>query len=83
MYIYEFTSKSLKQLKKIDKQTQRLLLGKIDFYCKQEMFLTSEHLTDKKIGSYRFRIGDYRIIFDIDGKMITILSIGHRRDIYR
>jgi mRNA interferase RelE/StbE len=34
---------------------------------------------DKKMQN---RIGDYRVIFDIDGENIVILRIGHRRDIY-
>ncbi|MBU7028007.1 MAG: type II toxin-antitoxin system RelE/ParE family toxin [Theionarchaea archaeon] len=33
--------------------------------------------------SYRFRIGDCRVIFDIDGKTLVILRIGHRKRIYR
>jgi len=34
---------------------------------------------------WRIRIGDYRVIYEIDDKdqIITILHIGHRRDIYR
>ena len=83
MYSYEFTSKSLKQLKKLDKETRRKILVRLDFFCKQELFLSAKHLSDYKIGNYRFRIGDYRVAFDIDGKMITILSVGHRREIYK
>lgn len=35
--------------------------------------------------TYRIRVGDYRIIYDIEHEKITILvlAIGHRRDIYR
>ena len=34
---------------------------------------------------WRIRIRDYRIIYEIDdaGKVVTVLDIGHRRDIYR
>lgn len=34
---------------------------------------------------WRIRIGDYRIVYLIDDsiKTITILHIGHRRDVYR
>jgi mRNA interferase RelE/StbE len=34
---------------------------------------------------WRIREGDYRIVFDIDDskKIITIVRIGHRREIYR
>ncbi|MDP3880342.1 MAG: type II toxin-antitoxin system RelE/ParE family toxin [Dehalococcoidales bacterium] len=36
-------------------------------------------------GWWRVRQGDYRIIYDIDDdrKTITVLYIGHRREIYR
>ncbi len=34
---------------------------------------------------WRIRIGNYRVIYEINDrdKIVTILSIGHRRDIYR
>lgn len=34
---------------------------------------------------YRMRVGDYRVLFLIDdgASRVTILSIGHRRDVYR
>lgn len=34
---------------------------------------------------YRIRIGDYRIVYQVTNKTLTILvlSIGHRRDVYR
>lgn len=43
----------------------------------------SKRLSDTKIGTYRFRMGNYRIIFDTDRTTIIVLRIGHRRDIYR
>lgn len=35
--------------------------------------------------SYRLRVGDYRILYQIDNstKIITIFAVGHRKDIYR
>jgi len=34
---------------------------------------------------WRVRVGDYRVIYEIDdqNKIITILHIGHRKDVYR
>lgn len=40
-------------------------------------------LTDPSIGTYRFRIGDYRVVFDIINDEIVVLAVGHRREIYR
>ncbi len=31
----------------------------------------------------RLRVGDYRVIFDEDDTTMTVLALGHRRDIYR
>ncbi|MFQ6032826.1 MAG: type II toxin-antitoxin system RelE/ParE family toxin [Candidatus Zixiibacteriota bacterium] len=29
------------------------------------------------------RIGDYRVIFDLEGNEIVVLRVGHRKNIYR
>ena len=43
----------------------------------------SKKLTLKKLGSYRYRVGNYRVIFDIEGKRVIVHRVGHRKDIYR
>jgi mRNA interferase RelE/StbE len=40
-------------------------------------------LVDSRIGSYRLRVGDYRVLFDLDTKNIVILRVQHRKDVYR
>ncbi len=40
-------------------------------------------LVDSRIGEYRLRVGDYRVLFDLDGKNIVILRVQHRKDVYR
>lgn len=34
---------------------------------------------------YRIRVGDYRIVYQINGRelVVLVLSIGHRREVYR
>ena len=34
---------------------------------------------------WRIRIGDYRVVYEIDdsGRTVTVLHVGHRRDVYR
>ena len=39
-------------------------------------------LRDPRIGQYRFRIGDYRVVFDLEEETLLILAVGHRKDIY-
>ena len=35
--------------------------------------------------TYRIRVGDYRAVHDVDdqAEQITLLSVGHRREVYR
>ncbi|MDE5797586.1 MAG: type II toxin-antitoxin system RelE/ParE family toxin [Treponemataceae bacterium] len=42
-------------------------------------------LVGDKAGLWRYRVGDYRIICDIqdDKILVTILRIAHRREVYR
>jgi len=60
--------------KRIGKALKRYVEGPLQYASK---------LTDAALGTYRFRIGDYRVVFDIEDKDIVVLRVGHRRDIYR
>ena len=40
-----------------------------------------KHLHDAE-AAYRLRMGDYRILFDVEGGVIVIRRIGNRKDVY-
>lgn len=85
-YKVEFTERALKQLKKLDKHTSMLItawLRKNLEGCENPRS-HGKGLTSNRSGQWRYRIGDYRVIADIqdDRVLILVLSIGHRRDIY-
>ncbi len=73
----EYTNKAIKSLKKIDKVQSQKIVKKIKFYTSCENFLSSAKKLKPPFDElYRFRIGDYRAIFDIDkAGNITILTI--------
>jgi len=82
MYKVVFTKRSLKDLENIDKYIQNRIAIKLKEYTKEPLKY-SRKLINHKIGTYRYKIGDYRVIFDIDNNNIVILRIGHRRSIYK
>ena len=43
----------------------------------------SKRLSQPTLGTFRFRIGDYGVVFDIAGKDVVVLCVGHRSSIYR
>ena len=81
MRVLNISDNARKNLKKLDKSSSMRILKKL---------LTFSQNTDafeiKKLkaidNTYRIRIGEYRAIFEYDSKQITILKIGHRKDIY-
>lgn len=84
MYTYALKPNALKELKKLSKDTQKRIIGKLDYFTESDNPLVfADALITFELGSYRYRVGDYRIIFDLKNEVIVILSIGHRRDIYR
>ena len=83
MFNFQFKEKAVKEINKLSPQIRRRILEKLKFYSLQDNpFKFADKLKDHKFGEYRFRVGDYRIIFDIDGQIIIILKIGHRKNIY-
>jgi mRNA interferase RelE/StbE len=77
-----YTSRAERDIKKLDPSIKRQI-GKAILRLQNNPVEHSEKLTDPKIGTYRFRVGDYRVIFDMDGNNIVILRVGHRKEIYR
>ena len=76
-----------KQLSKLDKSTQRIILT---WMAKRLHNTTNPRqygkgLTANRSGQWRYnRVGDYRVIVSIqdDELLVLALSVGHRRDIY-
>jgi mRNA interferase RelE/StbE len=79
-----FTRSAFRQLKKLDRKIQKRIINKLKFFASQKNPLQfAEPLRDRRFGQFRFRIGDYRVIFDVEKEKIIILKVGHRKDIYR
>lgn len=86
MYKVSISDKALKQLKKMDKQVAKLIVGYIKKNledCEDPRRLGKAlqgNLNDK----WRYRVGDYRILAKIedDKMLIFVIETGHRKDIY-
>ena len=81
-YDLVYTQRAVKDIQKLDAPIKSRI-GKTILRFKEAPLEHAERLTDSTLGSFRFRIGDYRIIFDIVGHDIVVLRVGHRREIYK
>ena len=77
-----FSLKAAKEFQKLDKEIQKRILKKLKEYALSENLSEAKRLTNPKLGTYRYRIGEWRVIFDIENKELQVLKVGHRKEIY-
>lgn len=86
-YEIKFRESFIKDLKKLDGSVQRLVLKYIKTHLDQtsDPKAKGEPLKWEKKGFWRYRIGDYRLIAEINDNELIILclTIGHRKNVYR
>ena len=81
----EYTETARKQLKKLDKTMQKRILDYMDEVALLENPRSrGKALVENMRGLWRYRVGDYRVICEIQEAriIISMLKIGHRKNIY-
>ena len=86
-YTIRTTSRFDREFKKLDRYTKLMIKGWIDKHltdCDNPRAF-GKGLTEDQKGQWRYRIGDYRLICNIEDNELIILalSIGHRREVYK
>ncbi len=82
-----YTKKARTDLKSFDHDIAVRIIRKIKKYSQSKNpLIHAKKLKNLQLGTYRFRIGNYRALFDIEKsevKVLMILAIKHRKDIYQ
>ena len=80
-YDVQIKPKAIKQLKKLPKSIVTRILKKVVF-IKDTPQIFMKKLESKDIWS--LRVGDYRVLIDIneDKRIISIIKVGHRKEVY-
>ncbi len=86
-YHVEFSREALNELKKLDRATAAMILGWVRKNLEgcTDPWQHGKGLTANRSGQWRYRVGDCRLLAEIqDGKiLILILHVGHRSEIYK
>jgi mRNA interferase RelE/StbE len=81
-----YSDKALRQIRKLDKQTAKRILENMEKIVELDDVRSLGHALAGPLGTlWRYRVGDYRVICDIQDMIVRILvvEVGHRSDIYR
>jgi mRNA interferase RelE/StbE len=76
-----WTKRAARELKGIARAQAKRILDAVDSYD-----ATHEGDVKKLQGDgpgYRLRVGDYRVLFDQDGVIVSVIKVAHRREVYR
>jgi mRNA interferase RelE/StbE len=83
----EITRTAEKQIKKLGRTAQQSIVRFLRERLKpaENPRQWGKPLQGEKRGLWRYRVGDYRLICDIQEEKITVivLEVGHRKDVYR
>jgi mRNA interferase RelE/StbE len=84
MYKILWDSKALDDLRSLDKQIAVSIVKKLQEYLVRDPVHLGKPLTATYKGLYRYRYGDYRIIYEILSakKTVVVTKVGHRSKIY-
>ncbi len=84
MIAYDFTPQAERMFLRLPKDIQRRIILKIEHYLKQpNPLIFAKRIAGSVAASYRFQVGDYRVIFDWENNCILITKVGHRKEVYR
>ena len=83
-YRIEFTNRAARELKALDKTTVKRIAARIDALADNPRPQSSK-LLERNDRLYRIRVGDYRVIYQVEDRtvLVLIVRVGHRREIYR
>lgn len=79
----DWTERAIKDLEKLDKAIARRILARITWFSNNFERVIPEALTGGFEGTFKLRIGDWRVVYTVEGKAIVIQFVGHRREIYK
>lgn len=84
MYNVVYSDRAEEDLKLIDKATARKIMDRVKNYLAQNPKSLGEPLKGDFSGYWRYRWGDYRVIYMIAEEeiLIVVLQVGHRKEIY-
>lgn len=84
MFEIQYAKGVNKDLEKIDRQNLAKIKKAIENLMEYPNISNTKKLSAHPLADYRLRVGEYRVLFDVywDERIIYILKIGHRSEVY-
>jgi len=85
MYYIRIIPAATRDLERLDKPVARRIVGRINWLAANLDNIKPEQFTADLAGFYKFRVGNYRVVYQIlrDERIIIIHQVDHRSEVYR
>jgi mRNA interferase RelE/StbE len=80
-YSIKLKPRAIKDLKKISVEDRRRIIAKIEMM--QDNLAGDVKKLTNFTPEYRLRVGDYRILFEVEQTEIVVYRVKNRRDVYK
>lgn len=77
-----YSPTAVKDLRKIGSAEAKRIMSKVRQLSADPASLSNNVTALKGSEFSRLRVGDYRVIFTADLTVLTVVKVGHRRDVY-
>ncbi|PSB15796.1 type II toxin-antitoxin system RelE/ParE family toxin [Phormidesmis priestleyi ULC007] len=83
-YLVEFEPEAISDLGALDQTIRERIISKIDWLAKNFDQLKPQSLTGDLSDFFKLRVGDYRVLYDFsrEDKVIAVIRVKHRREVY-
>ena len=79
----EWTEHAIRDIEKLDGRVAQRIVRKVGWFGTNFKKFIPEPLSGEYKGTYKLRIGDWRVIYSTESETITIRFVGHRSQIYK
>lgn len=89
VYKIEYTVTAIKDLDILSQDLRSRILKKVKYYSElPDPFKQAKRLQGELNEFYRFRVGDYRVVFRPDAEsnvlvILVVLRVAHRKEVYK
>ena len=80
MFRIEWNENAIKEINKFERNLALRIYKKVDSLKENFKSLDIKRVQGSNV--FRLRIGDYRVLLKIKEEIITIIKVGHRKNIY-
>jgi len=70
-----FTERAAKDISKLEPEIKERIGNALRKYS-EDLLSYARKMVDPSLGNYRFRVGDYRVIFDLENDELIVLRVG-------